>query len=102
MAHMRQSKPDSSLGFQVKVLATLQVVPSSLGSAGQLSVARTRRQEVSDLSRPTLEQFKPQLYTLHPRSRQFAAPPPKMTGISWEGQHSPGKFREGRIDTPAY
>ena len=32
MARIRQSKPDSGLGFQVKVLHTLQGVPSSLGS----------------------------------------------------------------------
>ena len=32
MAHTRQSRPDSGLGFQVKVLKTFQVVPSSLGS----------------------------------------------------------------------
>ena len=32
MAHSRQSSPDSGLGFQVKVIYTLQVVISSLGS----------------------------------------------------------------------
>jgi len=32
MAHIRQSRPDSGLGFQVKVLKTFQVVPSSLES----------------------------------------------------------------------
>ena len=31
MAHTRQSRPDSGLGLQVKVLHTVQVVPSSLG-----------------------------------------------------------------------
>jgi hypothetical protein len=31
LAHIRQSRPDSGLGFQVKVLQTFQVVPSSLG-----------------------------------------------------------------------
>ena len=31
-AHARQSRPDSGLGFQVKVLTTFVVVPSSLGS----------------------------------------------------------------------
>ena len=30
--HMRQSWPDSGLGFQVKVLKTLEVVPTSPGS----------------------------------------------------------------------
>ena len=34
MAHVRQSRPDYGLGFQVKVLKTRQVVPSSLGSGG--------------------------------------------------------------------
>jgi len=32
MAHTRQSRPDSGLGFQVQVLKTCQVVLSSLGS----------------------------------------------------------------------
>jgi len=32
MAHIRQSRPDSGCGFQVKVLKTFQVFPSSLGS----------------------------------------------------------------------
>ena len=32
MAHVRQSRPDYGLGFQVKVLKPFQVVPSSLGS----------------------------------------------------------------------
>ena len=32
VAHIRQPRPDSGLGVQVKVLQTLQVVPSSLGS----------------------------------------------------------------------
>ena len=30
MAHVGQSRPDSSLGFQLKVLKTLRGVPSSL------------------------------------------------------------------------
>ena len=34
MAHIRQSRPDSGLGFQVKVVHTIPVVPSSLGSGG--------------------------------------------------------------------
>jgi len=32
MAHIRQSRPDSGLGFHVKVVETFNVVPSSLGS----------------------------------------------------------------------
>jgi len=31
MAHIRQSIPDSGLGFQAKVLTTFEVIPSSLG-----------------------------------------------------------------------
>jgi len=34
MAHVRQSGPESGLDFQIKVLKTFQVVPSSLGSGG--------------------------------------------------------------------
>ena len=33
-AHVRQSRPDSGLGFQVKVFKLFQGVPSSLGSGG--------------------------------------------------------------------
>jgi len=36
MAHIRQSKPDSGLGFKSNFLKTLQRVPSSLGSGQQL------------------------------------------------------------------
>ena len=32
MAHVKQSRPDSGLGFQVNVIETFRVVPSSLGS----------------------------------------------------------------------
>jgi len=32
MAHVRQSRPDSGIGFQVKVPEMFQVVPCSLGS----------------------------------------------------------------------
>ena len=32
MAHIRQSRPCSGLGFEVKVFQALQVVPCSLGS----------------------------------------------------------------------
>jgi len=42
MANIRLSRPDSGLGFEVKVLKPFQVVPSSLGS-GLL------RAKVSDL-----------------------------------------------------
>ena len=33
MAHVRQPKPDSGLGFQVKVLEIFEVVRSSLGNS---------------------------------------------------------------------
>ena len=36
MAQIRQSRPDSGLGFQVKVLETFQDVPSSLGNGERL------------------------------------------------------------------
>ena len=40
MAHIRQSTPESGLGFQVKVLDPFEVVPSSLGSSPQPLSAR--------------------------------------------------------------
>ena len=40
MAHIRQSRSDSGLGFQVKVLVTFQFVPVSLGSSSGIARAR--------------------------------------------------------------
>jgi len=34
-AHIRQSRPESGLGFQVSVVETFQVVPSSLGGGAR-------------------------------------------------------------------
>ena len=56
MAHIRQSTTDSSLVLQVNVLATCQVVPSSLGS--RFSVYRgtsliRKRHPLGPYSRPT-------------------------------------------------
>jgi len=52
MAHIRQSMPDSVLGFQVKVRKTFKVVPSLLGSGcviafsvGYIEVKRTVRRK---------------------------------------------------------
>ena len=41
MTHIRQSRPQSGLGFQMKVLKTFQVVPSSL--AGSCSICARKR-----------------------------------------------------------
>ena len=41
MAHVRQSRPDSGLGFQVKVFELFYGVPSSLGS-GQAEAGCSR------------------------------------------------------------
>ena len=35
MAHIRQSRPDHGLGFEVDVLTAFQVFPFSLGSGGE-------------------------------------------------------------------
>jgi len=42
MAHVRQSRPDSGLGFQAKVRKTFEVVPSSLGSGEPVTRRRGR------------------------------------------------------------
>ena len=42
MAHIRQPRPDSGIGFQVKVLKPFSVVPSSLGR-GHTSAPRLAR-----------------------------------------------------------
>ena len=39
MAHVRQSRPDSGLGFQIKMLATFEIVPNSLGSGPHTAIA---------------------------------------------------------------
>ena len=43
MAHIRQSRPDSGFGFQVKVLKTFRGVPSLLGSGGEATWWPRRR-----------------------------------------------------------
>ena len=40
MAHIRQARPDSGLGFRVQVLTTFEGVPSSLGSGYRADVKR--------------------------------------------------------------
>jgi len=43
MASIRQSRPDSGLDFQIKVLRTFEVVPSSLGSGVKWYLQRRQR-----------------------------------------------------------
>ena len=55
MAHIRQSRPDSGLGFQAKVLEILFAVLSSLGSGVQILLlllldSRYRSQKVLEPS----------------------------------------------------
>ena len=53
MAHIRQSRPDSGLGFQVKGLVTFQAVPSSLGSGRSIpEPAQNHVQGTTDNLRP--------------------------------------------------
>jgi len=47
VALTRQSRPDSGLGFQVKVLKAFQVVTSSLGSGISKSVWRVKMEALS-------------------------------------------------------
>ena len=42
MTHMRQSRPDSGLGFQVNGLMAVQVVPFLLGSGEGCGVSVSR------------------------------------------------------------
>jgi len=42
MAHIRQARPNSGLGFEVKVLETVQVVPSSPRSGRGDTLSRCR------------------------------------------------------------
>ena len=43
MVHIRQSRPDYGIGFQLKVLIFFQVVPSSLGMTSPDSRTRIRQ-----------------------------------------------------------
>ena len=59
MAHIRQSRPDSGLDFQVEILKRIEVVPSSLGSGGLLSLHQRdtgipRSQETAPPQDPTV------------------------------------------------
>ena len=53
MAHIRQSRPDSGLGFQANVVKTFQAVPSSLGSGH--TGAEARRYARPDQIEPNVE-----------------------------------------------
>jgi len=58
MAHIRQSRPDSGLGFRVKVLKIFQVVPSSLGSGERFLACRVMTIEAGNfLWGPELNQI---------------------------------------------
>ena len=55
MEHIRQSRPDSGPGFQVNVLETYEVVPSSLGSGPEKTEwCRSREQKGSPVPNPPL------------------------------------------------
>jgi len=47
MAHIRQSRPDSGPGFQVKVIETISGVSSSLGS-GTTEKAQSSREFIAE------------------------------------------------------
>ena len=65
-AKLKQSRPDSGLGFQVKALKTLPGVPSSLGSGLQILLViaivrnprRTLHKRVGHASRPSMQAFR--------------------------------------------
>jgi len=52
MAHVRRSRPDSGLDFLVKVLATFQVVPSSLESGRRVPAPQGRTLYGPEQARP--------------------------------------------------
>ena len=72
MAHTRQLRPDSGIGFQVNVLKVFEGVPSSLGSGNpemlyphpgnQNSQPETRGRKIPHLQTPnaSIEKKKPQ------------------------------------------
>jgi len=94
MAHTRQSRPHSGLGFQGKVVETFQVVPSSLGSGTtgafpgtSLTWSRGDRLE-SRIPKPETRNPKPETRNLKPETRnpkpetQQHAPPNTDIGDS--------------------
>ena len=86
MAHIRQSRPDSGLGFHVKVLQTFQVVPSSFGggrlkSPPNLSVAPNR------FYRAIFELF----------SRYFELTSPQLAQCAFGGHGSPLRVKREHL-----
>ena len=51
MAHRRQSRPDSGLGFQVKVLNHFEFVPTLLDSGNPIHCAKSLRSSCTDDAR---------------------------------------------------
>ena len=50
MHHIRQSRPDSGLGFQIKVRHSLHIDPSELGSGSKTNALLSARGRQNDLS----------------------------------------------------
>ena len=64
MAHVRQSGPESGLGFQVNVLRTFGVVPSSLGNGVGLDHLKELQGSDHKPSTPKLEPLNPNTGTV--------------------------------------
>jgi len=76
MAKIRQSRPDSGLGFQVKAHKPFSVVPSSFGSGGRIGIGGFHSGTVPGNVEPLLE-------TQHPRANMArirqARPDPSLS-----------------------
>jgi hypothetical protein len=80
MAHTRQSRPDSGLGFQVNALATFQVVSFSLGGGGlEETSAGGRVATGASVTNPGLDHGRITSIATHPRT--IVHPSPASVGV---------------------
>ena len=90
MAHITQSRPDSGLDFQVKVLKTFRAVPSSLGSgalngieAQVLLTLGAKDAEWVSRGRVSVLTLNPQPSTLNPDPKPSTLnPKPKLQTVN--------------------
>ena len=87
MAHPRQSRPDSGLGFQIKVLKTFKVVPYSLGSGTGGETYRGRGGRAS--SRRTSR-----------ASRGCTPPPESLSHTVWLQKRNPEYYSDSQSRRP--
>ena len=72
MAHTRQSRPDSGLGFQVQVLTMSQVVSISLGDLARQGPHRGERPQTREREREREREIERECVCVNGRGRESA------------------------------